>query len=120
LKQPLAAADLFDLIWNDLVEVLGTAAAAVLVRRAAKHMAGCTPDLPTILVNRKTVTYEYEVPAVWRRPGDPRALMSLQALALQLGVLLAELTGHVVIRRLERIEALQYAQISFRKELARE
>ena len=46
--------------------------------------------------------------------------MSLQALALQLGVLLAELTGPVVIRRLERIDALQHAQISFRKELARE
>ena len=57
------------------------------------------------------MTYEYQIPAVWRRPGDPRALMSLQALALQLGVLLAELTGPVVIRRLEKIEALQHAQI---------
>jgi hypothetical protein len=120
LKEPLAAADLFDLIWNGLVEVLGTAAAAVLVRRAAKHVASCTPDLPTIIVNRKAVTYEYEVPAVWRRPGDPRASASLQALAEALGVLLEELTGVVVIRRLERIDALRDAQISFRRELTRE
>jgi len=120
LKQPLAVADLFDLIWNDLVEVLGTAAAAVLVRRASKHVASCTPDLPTIVVNRKTITYEFEVPAVWRRPGDPRASASLQALAHALGVLLTELTGDVVIRRLEKIDALRDARISFRKEPTRE
>jgi hypothetical protein len=120
VKQPLAVADLFDLIWNDLVEVLGTAAAAVLVRRASKHVAGCTPDLPTVVVNRKTITYEFEVPAVWRRPGDPRASASLQALAYALGVLLTELTGDVVIHRLERIDALRDARISFRKEQTRE
>ena len=110
---PLAAAELFTLVWKGLAEVLGTAATATLVRRAATRAAATTPDLPSVMVNRNTVTYEYEVPAIWRRPDDARALDSLRTLVGELGLLLRELTGPVVIRRLERIEPLREAGLSF-------
>jgi hypothetical protein len=113
---PLAAAELFTLVWQGLVEILGTAATATLIRRAAARAAATTPNLPSVVVNRNTVTYAYEVPAIWRRPGDPRALRSLQALLVELGLLLRELTGPVVIRRLERIAPLRDAGLSFGKE----
>jgi hypothetical protein len=111
----LAAAELFTLVWQGLVEVLGTAATATLIRRAAARAAATTPDLPSVVVNRNTVTYAYEVPAIWRRPDDPRALRSLQALLEELGLLLRELTGVVVIRRLARIAPLRDAGLSFGK-----
>jgi len=113
---PLAAAELFSLVWQGLVEILGTAATATLVRRAATRAAATTPDLPSVVVNRDTVTYGYEVPAIWRRPDDPRALHSLQMLLEELGLLLRELTGLVVIRRLEHIGPLREAGLAFRKE----
>ena len=75
-----------------------------------------TPDLPSVVVNRDTVTYEYDVPAIWRRPGDARALHSLQTLLRELVLLLRELTGPVVIRRLERIAPLREAGLSFGEE----
>jgi len=113
---PLAAAELFTLVWQGLVEILGTATTATLIRRAAARAAATTPDLPSVVVNRNTVTYGYEVPAIWRRPDDPRALHSLQELLEELGLLLRELTGLVVIRRLERIAPLGDAGLSFGKE----
>ncbi len=87
---PLAAAELFTLVWKGLAEVLGTAATATLVRRAATRAAATTPDLPSVIVNRNAVTYEYEVPAIWRRPDDARALDSLRTLVGELGLLLRE------------------------------
>ena len=114
--EPLAAAELFTLVWQGLVEVLGTAATGTLVRRAAIRAAAITPDLPSVVVNRNTVTYEYEIPAIWRRPDDARALHSLRTLLGELGLLLRELTGGVVVRRLERIAPLREAGLSFGEE----
>jgi hypothetical protein len=112
----LAAAELFTLVWQGLVEVLGTAATATLVRRAALRAAASAPDLPSVVVNHNTVTYEYEIPAIWRRPDDARALHSLRLLLGELGLLLRELTGTVVVRRLERIAPLRKAGLSFGEE----
>jgi hypothetical protein len=111
---PATPADLFVLIWSSLAETLGTAAAATLIRRATKQAVHTTPDLPSVTINRDTVTYGYEVPAIWRRPADTKTLASLQALATELGSLLVELTGVIVVRQLERIEPLREAGIVFR------
>ena len=115
-RASFAPAELFGFVWNGLVEILGTATTATLIRRAAMRVAATTPDLPCVVVNRNTITYEYEIPAIWRRPGDARALHSLRTLLRELGLLLRELTGGVVIRRLERIEALRDAGLSFGEE----
>jgi hypothetical protein len=112
----LPAADVFDAVWTALIEVLGTATTATLIRRAAKRAAATAPDLPSVVVNRNTVTYEVEIPAIWRRPGDARARHSLRALLMELGFLLRELTGLVVIRRLERLTLIQEAGFSFDEE----
>lgn len=113
---PLPAAEIFDAVWTALIEVLGTATAATLVRRAAKRAAATAPDLPSVVVNRNTVTYEVEIPAIWRRPGDARAWHSLRALFTELGFLLRELTGLVVTRRLERLPLIRDVGFSFDEE----
>jgi hypothetical protein len=112
----LPAAAIFDAVWTGLIEVLGTATTATLIRRAAKRAAATAPDLPSVVVNRNTVTYEVEIPAIWRRPGDTRARHSLQTLFTELGFLLRELTGLVVIRRLERLAQIREAGFSFDEE----
>jgi hypothetical protein len=112
----LPAAEIFNAVWAALIEVLGTAATATLIRRAAKRVAATAPDLPSVVVNRDTITYEVEVPAIWRRPDDARALHSLRALLTELGFLLRELTGLVIIRRLERLAPIREAGLSFGKE----
>jgi hypothetical protein len=112
----LAAAEIFNAVWTGLVEVLGTAATATLIRRAAKRVTATAPDLPSVVVNSSTVTYDFEVPAIWRRPDDARALHSLRALLTELGFLLRELTGLVVIRRLERLAPLREAGLTFGEE----
>jgi hypothetical protein len=112
----LPAAEIFEAVWTALIEVLGTATTATLIRRAAKRAAATAPDLPSVVVNRNTVTYEVEVPAIWRRPGDARAWHSLRALLTELGFLLRELTGVVVTRRLERLALIRAAGLSFDEE----
>ena len=86
---PFAAADLFTLVWKNLVEVLGTAATATLIRRAATRVAVMTPEAAIEVVE----------------PDDR-----------ELALLLRELTGPVVIRRLERIAPLREAGLSFGEE----
>jgi hypothetical protein len=112
----LTAAEVFNAVWTGLVEVLGTAATAALIRRAAQRVSTTAPDLPSVVVNRNTVTYEVEIPAIWRRPDDPRALHSLRALLAELGFLLRELTGLVVIRRLERLPPIRESGLTFGEE----
>jgi hypothetical protein len=116
LSGSLTAAEVFNAVWTGLLEVLGTAATAALVRRAAQRISATAPDLPSVVVNRNTVTYEVEIPAIWRRPDDPRAQHSLRVLLAELGFLLRELTGLVVIRRLERLPPIRESGLTFGEE----
>ena len=111
-SQPTAA-ELFDLLWENLAELLGTAATATLVRRATKRLAAEAPAPPMVSVTRNTVTYQYEVPESWRRAADPDALRVLRAFAKELGVLLTRLTGSVVVERLEREPRFRESGVSF-------
>src|SRR2546428_7572384 len=111
-SQPTTA-ELFDLLWESLAELLGTAATATLVRRATKRVAAEAPASPMVSVTRNTVTYEYEVPESWRRAADPDALRVLRAFARELGVLLIRLTGSVVVERLEREPARPESGVAF-------
>ena len=111
-SQPTAA-ELFDLLWENLAQLLGTAATATLVRRAMKRLAAEAPAHPMVSVTRNTVTYEYEVPESWRRAADPEALRVLRAFAKELGVLLTRLTGSVVVERLEREPRFREGGVSF-------
>jgi hypothetical protein len=116
------AAALFALLWDALAEVLGSAATAAIVRRAAGRAAPESPELVDLVVRREKLEYRYTLPATWSHlasaattPGE-RAPAGLRALAAQIGLLLVELTGNVVVGRLEQIPALRMAGLSWRAE----
>jgi hypothetical protein len=107
------AAELFDLLWESLADVLGTAATATLVRRAIKAAASKTSWSESVTVARKGLDYEYRLPETWKQPGNEEALSALRVVAAELRVLLVELTGPVVVRRLARLAALRERGIDF-------
>jgi hypothetical protein len=100
------AAALFDLLWGTLADVLGTAATAVVLRRAAKRATGA-PELHRLVIQREAIGYTYIVPTGWREHGAGAPEAALDALARELRPLLAELTGSVVLQRLERVPGLR-------------
>ena len=53
-EQPEAttASALFGLVWNELVDVLGSSATATLLRRAAKHGAVQRPELMKLTIHK--------------------------------------------------------------------
>ena len=101
-----SAAHLFSVLWEALSDVMGSAATATLLRRAAKHATSRKVDLEGLVIARGQFTYEYAVPASWMLESDG-ARQSLQQLLLALTPLLIELTGPVVHRRLSGIPELK-------------
>jgi len=111
-----SAAELFDLLWESLADVLGTAATATLVRRALKQVASQAPGSEPVIVTRNGLEYEYRVPETWKQPGNEEALGAFRAVAAELRVLLVELTGTVVVARLGRLAAFRKSGIDFNDE----
>jgi hypothetical protein len=107
IARNLTASGLFDLLWGTLAEVLGTAATAVLLRRALKRATSRQPSLDELVIRRETTGYTYVVPGAWREPGSGAPDAALRALVGELRPLLLELTGSVVLQRLERVPALR-------------
>ena len=108
-----SAAELFDLLWENMADVLGVAATATLLRRAIKVAASKNPRAEMVTVARKNLDYEYSFPEMWKQPGNEEALAALRIVAAQLRVLLVELTGPVVVRRLGRLAPLRERGIDF-------
>lgn len=111
-----SAAELFDLLWESLADVLGTAATATLLRRAIKGAASQTSWSEPVIVARKGLDYEYLLPETWKEPGNEKAVGALRVVAAELRVLLVELTGPVVVRRLERLAPFRKLGIDFSDE----
>jgi hypothetical protein len=109
----LSAAALFKLLWEGLADVLGTAATAVLVRRAARRAAARNPELAELAISREKLEYRFTLPRAWTERADAAAaIATADALALrelvgELRPLLVELTGPVVVRRLAQIPELR-------------
>lgn len=99
-----AADQLFGVLWNALVDLLGSAAAATLIRRSAKHASARAPGLAALQVIREQFEYRYALPPSWS--WDAAAVGELRELCLALRPLLVELTGQVVVHRLGSIHAL--------------
>jgi hypothetical protein len=110
-----AAAALFAIVWDALTEVLGTAAVAAIVRRAAGRAAARSPELGDLIIVREDFQYRYTLPAVWSHQAD-REPLALRVLVAEIGRLLVELTGTVVIRRLEQIPELRGRGLVWRTE----
>ena len=69
-----SAAELFDLLWESLADILGTAATATLLRRAIKRAASHTAWSEPPVVTRNGLEYEYRLPETWKQPGNDEAL----------------------------------------------
>lgn len=108
----LPAAALFAIVWDALAEVLGTAAAAAIVRRAAGRAAPRNPELVELVIVRENLEYRYTVPQAWSSKGP----IALHELVAEMGRLLVELTGTVVIGRLEKIPSLRGCGFVWRAE----
>ena len=111
-----SAAELFDLLWESLADVLGTAATATLLRRAIKRASSQTSWSEPVIVARNGPDYEYRLPETWRQPGNEEALSALRVVAAELRRLLIELTGPVVVRRLVRLASFRKLGIDFSDE----
>jgi hypothetical protein len=111
-----SAAELFELLWESLADVLGTAAAATLLRRAIKRAASHVSSGELVNVIRNGPDYEYRLPETWRQPGNEEALSALRAVVAELRLLLIELTGPVVVRRLARMAPFRKLGIDFSDE----
>jgi len=97
--------DTFDLVWAALVEILGSPATAILLRRSARQRQGEYPQLEELTITRKSFEYAYTVPADWKHANEP-STAALQALLRDLCSLLLELTGPVVVNRLRALPQL--------------
>ncbi|HBY94550.1 MAG TPA: hypothetical protein DEP84_11425, partial [Chloroflexi bacterium] len=89
-----------------------------LLRRAARYAADRAPGLNELLIERNGATYHYEIPSAWHEAGNEQALSALAALGDELVPILLELTGSIVIHRLERFSSLREVGIRFSKESA--
>jgi len=114
-RPTLSAGDLFTRLWETVADILGTAAAATLMRRAAQRARPLWPELASLSIDREGLEYRYTVPSAWREPG-PVPPPALCALAGELWTLLLDLTGSVVVNRLAQIPALRDAGIVPRQE----
>jgi hypothetical protein len=108
----LSAADLFATLWDTLADMLGTGATAVLLRRAVRQAANEDPSLKDLVIRREGLEYNFSVPASWRN-GREDGLLGLRRVVRALRPILTELTGRVVLRRLEHLDLLRrYGLIS--------
>ena len=111
---PCTAANLFDLMWETIADVIGTAATATLVRRSAKRLCDRNQNLACVSVIRDGFDYRYSVPDDWR-VAEGQSVAALRELARELSPLLVELTGPVLIRRLHAVGELTRCQILFQE-----
>ena len=102
----MRGAALFKLIWDSVADVLGTTATATLLWRAARRAMPRSPELGEFAVLRIDVGYTYTLPRalVGKVEQTP---VALRELVVELRLLLIELTGQVVVRRIEQIPGLQ-------------
>jgi hypothetical protein len=112
--EPTVAA-LFAIIWDALGEVLGTAAVAAIVRRAKGRAVAESPELVELVIVREDLQYRYTLPAAWSQQRE-REPLALRALVREMGRLLVELTGTVVVHRLEQIPELHGRGLVWRTE----
>lgn len=106
MASDLTPARLFELVWESMADILGTAATAALLGRAASRAA-----LRGLDISREGLVYRYRLPESWHRAGDPDALSLLRALANELAPLLQTMSGPVVARRLGQVAPLRQAGI---------
>jgi hypothetical protein len=97
---------LFTTLWDALADLLGTAATATLLRRAARRAQARSPELAELAIHREGLTYSYTCPPSWSGSsiGAPPALGELIG---ELRPLLIAMSGQVIIQALEQVLELR-------------
>jgi len=105
-RAELSVADLFTILWDALADLLGTAATATLLKRAARRASQRNPELGTLIIRRDGIAFGYSCPSGWsaKSSGTPPALRDLID---ELRPLLIEMTGRLVIQHLEQVLELR-------------
>jgi hypothetical protein len=101
-----APAALFAVLWGALADLLGTAAAATLLRRAVQRASKQHPELSDLAIVRESLEYRYALPSSWK-DGTGGTRHAFGHLVAELLPLLEELTGPLVIRHLAKIAELR-------------
>ena len=100
----LSAAALF-MLWESLADVLGTAATATQLKRAARRAAARGPELAGLVIQRDGLLYGYTLPPAWNHKSE--GTPALREVVTELRPILIELTGQVVIRHLDQFLELR-------------
>ena len=107
------AAELFRRLWGEVVDLVGTAATAALLRRALKHASATQPELAEVVLRREGLEYAWSLPAAWHDPERRDAVEGLRRLVRDdLQPLFRELTGLVIARRLAQVPELVEAGLA--------
>lgn len=107
---PTASA-LFSLLWRTLANLVGTPATATLLRRSLKRLETQRPGLSGVRIERAEHDYVFTLPEEWSQASST-ALEDLRALYAALCLLSRQLTGSVILRRLEAIPELATLRVS--------
>jgi hypothetical protein len=100
------ASDLLAVLWANLVDMMGTAAAASVLRRAVKRACLRLPELEELQIVRQGWEYSCETPPSWVHSHPSEVPAFAEMLRNDLYPILRELTGPIVLRRLERVPQL--------------
>lgn len=104
------ASALFAVLWETLSDLLGTSASAALLRRSAKRVVGRRPALESLVISRSGLEYRYVVPPSWEQTSE-ESVDELRELVCELWPLLIDLTGPVVVRKLQNARELVESEL---------
>jgi hypothetical protein len=112
-RRKAAAAELLQRLWDEVADLVGTAATAALLRRALKRASAKQPELAALVLRREGLGYGWVLPAAWHDPGRSDAIDHLRRLVREdLHPLFRELTGPVIARRLAQAPELVEAGLA--------
>jgi hypothetical protein len=95
------ASAVFEVLWGSLADVIGPTATAALIQRSVKRASADQPELHDVVIARDRFVYTYSLPTSWSQTADAPT-SALKQVLRHLWPLLSELTGSVVVRRLEQ------------------
>jgi hypothetical protein len=101
----LSGAVLFRILWDELVDILGTAATAVVMERALRRARTASRELGELTITRVDGQFGYAFPADFVQAVGPSN--ALNSLVGELRPLLVELTGQVAVQHLGRVPELR-------------
>jgi hypothetical protein len=101
----LSGAILFKILWEELSDILGTTATAVVMERALRRARAVNNELGHLTISRVDGQFGYAVPPSFVQAVGPS--VALHKLVDELRPLLVELTGQVAVQHLDRVPELR-------------